>query len=847
MGLFFTPVGASVRGKKSNGQTHRSAKELKISDRRLLNCQNCPLNHEPLSHPKMLPTGAEHPVLYFIGEGPGRTEDELGEQFVGESGKLIRGLIPSRWASKIRWNNTVRCRPPKNREPAPLEVECCRKMQVDDIQKSRPQAIVGLGGVVLEWMLGPDRQIGNWRGRKMPVKVGNHVCWFYPIMHPASILRSMNDKKRGEAIERAFERDIARVFSDASNGFPEPLVERDFSRGVRCLTEYGVSGLKQIEEMLSRLRDREHAIDIETNQLRPYNTRAKILSVAIGDYDDVLSFPWEHREAQWTKTEKSQIDEIVRDYLLGSGLKWAHGAKFEQEWFHHRFGPDILYQTSWGDTLGQAHIIDERKGKSLDELTQIHFGFRIKTLSQVDVRSLENTPLSQVLPYGGMDAKYCFALSVVQSDILQSLGLTNVYAERNAATPALVRMQAKGVLPDVSAATTLNKTLDRETERIKHQIMSNRDVEQFRKNCSKFNPSSNTDLVSFFRDHLKIEQLNGRSDTYSVDERALSKIKHPVAKAVLNLRTTTKNNSTYVVPLLPGGKHVHDDGLIHSSSSQYITVSGRLNAEDPNLQNYPRREHKEVRRVIAAPKGHKFVAFDYGQLEWRIGACLSRDQIMCLEIEMGKDIHGDWTDMLGGRFVPKLVKENRKKVRDTIKQLWTFANLYGNSCEAIARDLSTAFGVTVSTTALDPIYSDFWARYHKLHEYQSKLVDQYWATGYVETGTGQRRHEPMARNEIINHPFQGTAGHLVIDAQRRLSLSAYEQDLPALQPIMNVHDDLSFYLPKDGLEDYIETIAKHMCCCPFDFAIVPFSVEVSIGDNWCDKEEIATFTTKDFQ
>jgi DNA polymerase I-like protein with 3'-5' exonuclease and polymerase domains len=65
--------------------------------------------------------------------------------------------------------------------------------------------------------------------------------------------------------------------------------------------------------------------------------------------------------------------------------------------------------------------------------------------------------------------------------------------------------------------------------------------------------------------------------------------------------------------------------------------------------------------------------------------------------------------------------------------------------------------------------------------------------------------------------------------------------------VMNVHDDLSSYFPEETLEDDIKTTAQYMCLCPFDFIKnIPLSVEVSIGDNWADKETIATFTTRDF-
>lgn len=860
MSLFFTETGAAARRSKSKPKTRTV---IPLAEQRLLNCSHCPLDKAQLHHPKMPPTGSAKPVLYFIGEANGKNEDLEGVQFIGASGSLLRDKIPAKWEKKIRWNNVLRCRTPDNRTPEPLEIACCHRLQVADIEQTKPQVVVGFGNVPLEWMLGLDRQISNWRGRRAPVKIGTHTCWFYSITHPAALLRIMHDRKKGAAHLRAFERDLERLFNDVEHGLPDPYVESesDYKRGVFCLNQYGNDGIKKIESSLSGFADDEHAIDIETDRLRPYHPESKILSIAVGTYDSVFAFPWQHREARWTKSEQKKIHDIVKVYLLGKGKKWAHGAKFEHEWFQHRFGPDILYKTTWGDTLGQAHILDERKGKSLDELTQRYFGFLLKSISNIDVKQLATAPLHYVLPYNGMDAKYCDALHHVQADLLEEEGLTKVYEFLNDATPALVMMQAKGVVRNLPAIKQLDKDLTKEEDQVKAKILNHVDVIAYRTRRGKFSPTSNPDLVGLFRDHLKLvhpsKQRNGGSwhklsnqkggeAAYSVDEGALSQFRHPVAKLILDMRSCIKCHG-YVTPLLEGGKYVHGDGLIHSIYSNYITVSGRLTSEEPNAQNYPRREHKEIRRVVGRPPGHKFVAFDYRQLEWRIGAMLSGDPVMGDEIISGADIHGVWTDQLGARFIPKKLKENRKAVRDAIKGLWTFANLYGNDINGIAYDFSNHFKIDVLPRDIEPFYTAFWLRYPLLKKYQEDLMTNYWKKGYVETGTGQRRHEPMAKNELQNHPFQGTAGHLVIDAQRRLSLLGYTSDKPWLTPILNVHDDLSFYFPEKTLEDNIETTARYMCCCPFDFIKnIPLSVEVSIGDNWADKQEIATFSTRDF-
>lgn len=846
MSLFFTPTGAEARGKKG------SKKVIKISpaEQKHLNCSTCPLDREPLNNPKMPPTGAEHPAVYVLGEAPGKTEDEEGVQFVGASGKLIRDLIPPEWEHRVRWNNTLRCRPPKNREPAALELASCRGQQEKDIEQSRPQVIIGFGGVPLHWMLGSDRQISIWRGRRIPVQVGSHVCWYYPITHPAALLHGDKDGRKNEANKVAFERDVYRVFWDLE-GLPEPLMEEDYRGGLLCLDEYGTAGLKRIEDELAMIREEDHAIDLETTGLRPYNKDARILTFAAGTYDKVFAFGWHHREARWSDRERKAIRDIVYGFLQEGGRRWAHQAKFEQEWLRHEYGPDILYKLRWDDTMAQAHVLDERRDKGLDDLTQLHLGFRLKSLSNVDVKNLANEPLSEVLPYNGMDVKYCYALSIIQAELLEGQGLTPVYEMLNAATPALVQMQAKGVVRDLAAIKLLDTDLTRQEEAIKARILGNRDVKSFQSTGAKFNPASNPDLVSFFKNFLSIKHPSRKrrrdeEDSYSVNEETLSQFKHPVAAMILELREMKKNHG-YVTPLFDGGKYVHDDGLVHSSYSNLVTVTGRLASEDPNQQNYPRRRHKEIRRVVGCPPGHLFVAFDYGQLEARVVAAISDDPVLKAEIFAEQDIHGDWTDQIGGRFIPKRVKEERKKVRDSIKQYWTFANFYGNVLEAVAYDLSREFGIDISADALAPFFDSFWERYKGVLAWQERLLATYWEVGYVATATGQRRHEPMNRNELINQPIQGTAGHLVIDAQIRLSKIAYEMDVPALQPIMNIHDDLSFYLPIKQADDYIEIIAEHMVCCPFEFITVPLMVEVSAGENWCDKEEIVKFTTKDFK
>lgn len=840
-----------------------------------LTCRDCPLDKAPLLHPKMKPTGAEQPVFYFMGIAPADTEDEVGEQFVGESGRIIRDRIPAKFQTLIRWNNIIRCKTEGNRDPEPKELACCRRLQVGDIQTTRPKVLVTFGGIPLNWVLGSDkdRKITDWRGRRMPVQIGGHCCWYYPLVHPAAFLHARARDKTEPAM-RAFEHDLKRVFTDYTEGLPEPAVEdpKDYHKGVEILLEFGAKGVSRIRERLTHFAQRpDSTIDIETNGLRPYRKDARILSCAVGLFQDAFAFPLEHREHKWKPTELQEIYGLLLKYLLADSRKWAHYAKFEQEWLAWKYGPKALFSVRWHDTGALAHALDERKGKALEDLTLIKFGFNVKLVSPIERSRIDEYELREVLLYNGMDTKYQDGVRILLQEEVEEQGVGRAYAELNRATPSFVMMQRAGVTPNHKAVETLTDQLSGRQKALLTQIDADPDVRKFTTAFGKFKPTSNPDLVKFFRDFLQVphpneqaryagqsrggvhrRQTRPQQTKYSLAEDILERIAHPIAPLVLELRTAIKNLSTYVEPIgkpLHDDGYLHDDGFIHTTFSNLLTVTGRSSCEDPPLQQFPRREHKEIRAVIGAPPGHLVVSFDFGQLEARIIGMISRDPVLVAEIFAGYDIHGDWTDQLGKEFAPQMLRTaaERKHLRDYVKNKWTFPLFFGSKLESVAYDLSGVFKKEIHPEILAEYYDAFWDKYRGVKRWQEELILFYWKHSYVETLTGFRRREPMTANELINQPIQGTAAHIVIDAQIRLSQHAYDSEQPRFQPRINIHDDLTFYLPKSPtLEQDIEFIGKQMCLPSYAFITVPLSVEVSIGPNLADKEDLVTFSSTDF-
>ena len=131
--------------------------------------------------------------LMFVGEAPGRDEDEQGAPFVGAAGQLLTKIVEAMGMKRdeVYIVNTVLCRPPNNRNPEPDEIATCRPFLEEQIRLVRPRVIVTLGTFAAQAILETKDPISQLRGR-WHVAHGARVM---PTFHPAFLLRSPNRKK----------------------------------------------------------------------------------------------------------------------------------------------------------------------------------------------------------------------------------------------------------------------------------------------------------------------------------------------------------------------------------------------------------------------------------------------------------------------------------------------------------------------------------------------------------------------------------------------------------------------------------------------------------------------------
>jgi DNA polymerase len=139
-------------------------------------------------------SGNKNADWMIIGEGPGQNEDQQGLPFVGKAGLLLTEMLRTIGLDReeVFIANIVKCRPPANRDPKPIEIETCKPYLLRQIALLKPKIIVVLGRVAAQALLNTDEPIGKLRGKIHALNDTPVVV----VYHPAYLLRSMLDKRK---------------------------------------------------------------------------------------------------------------------------------------------------------------------------------------------------------------------------------------------------------------------------------------------------------------------------------------------------------------------------------------------------------------------------------------------------------------------------------------------------------------------------------------------------------------------------------------------------------------------------------------------------------------------------
>jgi DNA polymerase I-like protein with 3'-5' exonuclease and polymerase domains len=764
--------------------------------------------------------------------GPDQPRQEYGDILVlvkdaNSSLGLLQHNIPSEFADRLIYGYCLQC-PTTDKKQAMQASVACRKY-LYELLECNPQIniILGMGDVALSTFMAPGvGSIMQMHGVPFPVTIGERDLWYYPILDTTFV--SDFGGIRGKAYP-VFRIDLAHFWSDVVNLEP-PRIEQPDPAGVIWAQTYN-----EAKGLIAGM-ERPYGLDIETTTLHPCAVGAMILTAAVSDGNTTVAWSVQHPEGP--------TNFGIKLLLEVAGEPWiAHNASFEYMWLRHYNNKRKVPVTiaPFHDTIIMGRIYHERSRMlGLDVLSQIHLGVDVKALTTVNVAKLIEAPLSEVLPYNGLDA---WASAKLFHKLYDKVNI-DLYNNLLRTTKSTAIMTLLGLPVDLDAATELEVKWKEISTQALASIKNLPIVRQFEtKEEKEFNPNSTRDLGKILTEYGGV-QLERTKTQFCVDEAALTACKHPLAKLILAQRGAAKMASTYISPIKEVST-TYADGLLHPHYTVVLTATLRLSANTPNIQNFPKRtkEERELRRMVTAPPGCLQVSFDYKALEAVVIAMLTNDKNLRKQLLSGEDFHSHWRDRILHHY-PNYIKELAKRThetdeakilkygRDVVKTDFVFEQFFGGGIKTSAERTGAPLHI------LEKVSNEFWEHYRDVRKWIDKQRLIYQQTGCVNFATGLVRYDVLLGNEPINNPIQGAAIALVLEGMNEMVDIAESTGDPYLFPRLNIHDDLQFFLPADErLYEYCDLIGTTLVKQRFPWQTMPLSVNCAIGSNWYDLED----------
>lgn len=351
-----------------------------------------------------------------------------------------------------------------------------------------------------------------------------------------------------------------------------------------------------------------------------------------------------------------------------------------------------------------------------------------------------------------------------------------------------------------------------------------------------FNLNSPKQMGEVLFDKMGLTKGKKTKTGYSTDADTLEYLaqEHEIARYILDYRQYSKLKSTYIDGLLAiMNPATHK---IHTSLNQTIAVTGRLSSTEPNLQNIPVRleEGRQIRKAFVASPGCLLLSGDYSQIELRILAHLSGDELLQQAFINGQDIHRRTASEVFGIPMEAVSSAQRRAAKAV-----NFGLIYGISDFGLSQDLG------ISRAEAKRYMEMYFLRYPKVKAYLDQIPAMAAEQGYVETLMHRRRYLPelasrnfhlrsFGQRAAMNAPIQGTAADIMKLAMVKVQEVLAAHGLSGTM-VLQVHDELIFDLPADKIDSIREPIRKAMQeVCVLS---VPLLVDMKCGPDWYHMEQ----------
>ena len=512
--------------------------------------------------------------------------------------------------------------------------------------------------------------------------------------------------------------------------------------------------------------------------------------------------------------------------ILESNTCIGHNIKFDSKFFKHHCNINLnqVYDTYLAELAITGGLLAGRKGASLQALARKYAGIELDKSEQTGFKPNQALTQDQI-KYASQDVQVLQPIYMQQQAKITELDLQDTINIENRCIPATVWLELSGAPVDLQRLEVLKQETITQKQATEARIL------EYLKKGNHSRQETLTGGISLNLNSPKqlLEALQGIGiKIKSTDDKTLSSVKHPAARAVQEYRSANKLLTGFINKI---PDHIESiTGRVHSSFNQYGAHSGRFTSSKPNMQQQP---HSQNWRNIYRSIDGTLITADYSQIELRILAQVSGDKAFIKAFNDGVDLHSLTASKVFDKPLEEVTKEER-----SISKMVNFGIAYGMGSNGLIGRLQQA-GLTISKQEAEQIINNFYEAYPEVAKYLYGISDTGLQRLKLRNAAGRllcfnqpedNKQEGSIKRQSKNLPIQSLSADIL-----KIAMATLHKQLEprGVKLINSVHDELVFECSTDQADSVAAIVKQEMETAGHKYLTkIPCVAEVTISKKW---------------
>ncbi|SOV24855.1 plastid replication-repair enzyme [Plasmodium sp. DRC-Itaito] len=548
-------------------------------------------------------------------------------------------------------------------------------------------------------------------------------------------------------------------------------------------------------------------LDIETTGLEVFDENIRLIQIAVENYPVIIY--------DMFNINKKYILDGLRKVLENKNIiKIIQNGKFDAKFLlHNNFKIENIF-----DTYIASKLLDKNKNMYGFKLNNIVEKYLNVILDKQQQNSVWNNSLlnNNQLFYAARDSSCLLKLYKKLKEEIRKENLHIVNDIENKCILPICDMELNGIKVDL-------ENLQKSTNEILNELNIEKDNLKKKLKDEEINVNSQQQVLKALQKN-NVRDISNKLIENTSDANLKNFLNHEEIISLRNYRRLYKLYSAFYLKL---PLHINTKtNKIHTTFNQLKTFSGRFSSEKPNLQQIPRQ--KNIREIFIPNDNNIFIIADFKQIELKIAAEITNDEIMLKAYNNNIDLHTLTASIITKKSISDINKDDRH-----IAKAINFGLIYGMNYVNLKNYANTYYGLNMTLDQCLYFYNSFFEHYKGIYKWHNQ-VKQKRALQYSTLSNRKVIFPYFSFTKALNYPVQGTCADIL-----KLALVDLYDNLKNINGkiILCVHDEIIIEVDKKFQEEALKILVQSMeNSASYFLKKVKCEVSVKIAENWGSKD-----------